>query len=167
MLKKFLLAIAVAIPMLASAQVKFGTVDVESIIPTMPEFKAAQDQIAEASKKYEATYKGLQDELNKLYAEFQQLNNDPSTPQSIKDLRIQDIQDKDERSKQFLQTAQQDLERQNAQLMQPIQEKVVNAIKAVGAENGFTMIFPAGVSVYDSPDIIDVTPMVKTKLGIQ
>lgn len=166
MLKKFILAIAVALPMIASAQ-KFGTVDVESIIPSMPEFTEAQNQIAEASKKYEATYKSLQDELNKLYAEFQQLNSDPSTPQTIKDLRIQDIQDKDERAKQFLQTAQQDLERQNAQLMQPIQEKVVNAIQAVGTDNGFTMIFPVGVSVFNSTDVVDVTPLVKTKLGIQ
>ena len=73
----------------------------------------------------------------------------------------------DERAKQFMATAQQDLERQNAQLMQPIQEKMVNAIKQVGAENGFTMIFPVGASIYDSPDVVDVTPMVKTKLGIQ
>ncbi len=167
MFKKFLLAVAVALPMFASAQAKFGTVDVEAIITVMPEFTEAQNQIAEASKKYEATYKGLQDELNKLYAEFQQLNSDPSTPQSIKDLRIQDIQDKDERSKQFLQTAQQDLERQNAQLMQPIQEKVVSTIKAVGTENGFTMIFPVGVSVFDSADVVDVTPLIKAKLGIQ
>ena len=167
MFKKILLAIAVALPMFASAQAKFGTVDVEAIITTMPEFTEAQNQVAESSKKYEASYKSLQDELNKLYAEFQQLNSDPSTPQSIKDLRIQDIQDKDERSKQFLQTAQQDLERLNAQLMQPIQEKVVSTIKAVGAENGFTMIFPVGVSVFESADVVDVTPLIKAKLGIK
>lgn len=167
MFKKILLAIAVALPMFASAQAKFGTVDIESVITVMPEFTAAQNQIAEASKKYEETYKTLQDELNRLYAEFQQLNNDPSTLQSIKDLKIQDIQDKDERAKQFLQTAQNDLERQNAQLIQPIQEKVINTIKSVGTNNGFTMIFPVGVSIFESADVIDVTPMVKAALGIK
>lgn len=167
MIKKILLALAVALPVFASAQAKFGTVDIEAVITATPEYTEAQNQVAEASKKYEASYKSLQDELNKLYAEFQQLNNDPSTPQSIKDLRIQDIQDKDERSKQFLQTAQQDLERLNQQLMQPIQEKMINAIQAVGTENGFTMIFPAGMSIFNGADVIDATPLVKAKLGIQ
>lgn len=168
MIKKFLLAICVAIPAMISAQTaKFGTVDVEAIIPNMPEYTQANTQLQEATTKYESEYKTLQDEMNKKMAEFQQLSNDPNTPQSIKDRRVQEIQEMDERAKQFLATARQDLDRQNAQLMQPIQEKMVNAIKQVGAENGFTMIFPIGAAVYESTDVIDVTPMVKAKLGIQ
>ncbi len=168
MIKKFLLAICVAIPAALCAQTaKFGTVDVEAIIPNMPEYTQANTQLQEATNKFQVEYKTLQDEMNKKMAEFQQLSNDPNTPQSIKERRVQEIQEMDERAKQFMTTAQQDLERQNAQLMQPIQEKMVNAIKQVGAENGFTMIFPVGASIYDSPDVVDVTPMVKAKLGIQ
>lgn len=167
MIKKILLALFVAVPAALCAQAKFGTVNVETIIPTMPEYAAANTQIEEASKRYETEYQTLQEELNKKYAEFQQLQNDANTPQSIKERRVQELQEMDERSKQFLQTAQQDLQRQQQQLMQPIQEKVVKAIKEVGAENGFTMIFPQGVSVFESADVIDVTPMVKTKLGIK
>lgn len=168
MIKKFLLAICVAIPALVSAQTaKFGTVDAEAVMTAMPEFTQANTQLQEATSKFETEYKTLQDEMNKKMAEFQQLSNDASTPQSIKDRRIQDIQELDERAKQFLQTADNDLKRQQAQLMQPIQEKLVNAIKQVGAENGFTMIFPIGTAIYESADVIDVTPLVKAKLGIQ
>ncbi len=168
MIKKFLLAICVAIPAVICAQTaKFGTVDVEAIIPNMPEYTQANTQLQEATNKYESEYKTLQDEMNKKMAEFQQLSNDANTPQSIKDRRVQEIQEMDERAKQFLATARQDLERQNAQLMQPIQEKMINAIKQVGAENGFTMIFPVGTAIYESTDVVDVTPMVKAKLGIQ
>lgn len=168
MIKKFLLALCVAIPTALCAQtVKFGIVDVESIIPSMPEYAQANGQLQEAASKYEAEYKTLQDEMNKKMAEFQTLSDDPNTPQSIKERRIQEIQEMDERAKQFMQTAQQDLQRQNAQLLQPVQEKMVNAIKQVGADNGFTMIFPLGASVYESADVIDVTPLVKAKLGIQ
>lgn len=167
MIKKFLLAICVAIPATICAQsAKFGTVDIEAIIPAMPEYTQASNQIQEAGQKYEAEYKTLQDEMNKKMAEFQQLSNDPNTPQSIKERRIQEINEMDERAQQFRATAQQDLQRQNAQLLQPIQEKVVNAIKQVGAENNFTMIFPVGVSVYESTDVVDVTPLVKAKLGL-
>ena len=168
MIKKFLLAICVAIPALVSAQTaKFGIVDAESIIVAMPEYTQANNQLQEASAKYESEYKTLQVEMNKKMAEFQQLSQDPNTPQSIKDRRVQEIQEMEERAQQFRNTATQDLQRQNAQLLQPIQEKLTNAVKQVGAENGFTMIFPIGVSIYESTDVVDVTPMVKTKLGIQ
>lgn len=168
MIKKFLLAICLALPVALCAQtVKFGTVDVESIIPEMPDYAAANTQLQEAANKYQTEYKTLQDEINKKMAEFQQLSEDPNTPKSIKDRRMQELQEMDERAKQFMETAQQDLQRQNQQLMAPVQEKMVNAIKQVGADNGFTMIFPAGMSLYDSPEVIDATPLVKAQLGIK
>lgn len=168
MIKKFLLALAVALPACAFAQApKFGVVDAESIIPKMAEFVEAQNKITEASKTYESEYAQIEEELKKKYAEFQELEKDPSTLQSIKERRMQDIQELDKKAQQFAQTAQQDLQRQQAQLMQPIQEKMMTAIKAVGAEGGYTMIFPLGSAVYTSTDVQDITPMVKTKLGIK
>lgn len=168
MIKKFLLALAVALPACAFAQApKFGVVDAESIIPKMPEFVEAQNKVNEASKTYESEYAKITEELQKKYAEFQELDKDPGTLQSIKERRMQDIQELDKKAQQFAQTAQQDLQRQQAQLMQPVQEKVINAIKTVGNENGYTMIFPESVPAYVSADVQDVTPLVKAKLGIK
>lgn len=168
MIKKILLALVVALPMCAWAQApKFGIVDVESIIPKMTEFVEAQNKLSEASKTYETEYAKINEELQKLYTELQELDKDPNTLQSIKERRMQDIQDRDKKAQQFVQTAQQDLQRQQAQLMQPIQEKVMNAIKSVGTENGFTMIFPEAVPAYISADVQDVTALVKTKLGVK
>ena len=161
MIKKILLALVVALPMCAWAQApKFGIVDVESIIPKMTEFVEAQNKLSEASKTYETEYAKINEELQKLYTELQELDKDPNTLQSIKERRMQDIQDRDKKAQQFAQ-------RQQAQLMQPIQEKVMNAIKSVGTENGFTMIFPEAVPAYISADVQDVTALVKTKLGVK
>ncbi len=168
MIKKFLLALAVALPICGWAQApKFGTVDVDNIIPSMPEFVEAQAKINEASKTYESEYAKIDEELQKKYAEFQELSKDATTLQSIKERRLQDIQELDKKAQQFAQTAQADLQRQQAQLLQPIQEKVMTAIKAVGSENGFTMIFPEGAAAFTSSDVQDVTPLVKAKLGIK
>ena len=41
------------------------------------------------------------------------------------------------------------------------------AIKAVGKENGFTAIFPEGAAIYTGDDVIDITPLVKAKLGLK
>lgn len=168
MIKKFLLALAVALPACVWAQApKFGIVDVESIIPKMAEFQEAQTKINEASKTYEAEYAKIQEEMQKKFAELQELDKDATTLESIKERRMQEVQDLDKKAQQFAQTAQQDLQRQQAQLMQPIQEKVMNAIKTVGNENGFTMIFPEGVPAYVATDVQDVTALVKTKLGVK
>ncbi len=107
MFKKFLLALVVALPFCAFAQApKFGVVDVEGIIPKMAEFVEAQNKIGEASKTFESEYAKINEELQKKYAEFQELEKDPSTLQSIKERRIQDIQELDKKAQQFAQTAQ-------------------------------------------------------------
>ena len=77
-----------------------------------------------------------------------------------------ELQELDQKAQQFAQTAQQDLQRQQAQLMQPVQQKLVDAIKAVGTEQSYTMILPAGVAAFTAADVVDVTPAVRTKLGL-
>ena len=168
MLKKIILALLVALPMSAAAQ-KFGTVDINSIIETMPEVADLQRQITEATQKYEAEFQKLVEEVNKLYTEYHQIAEDPATPQTIKDRRIQEITDRQQKVEQFRTTATQDLQRQQEQLMAPIQARMNDAIKAVGQEGGYTFIFPNEPSLilYQGVDVVDVTPAVKTKLGIQ
>lgn len=168
MIKKILLAIAIALPMCAVAQApKFGIVNIQTIIEAMPEVKTAQETITAASKKYEDEFKVLQTEAEKKFTEYQALEQDAATPQSIKERRMQELQELDQRMQQFRQTATQDLQRQQEQLMAPIQEKVRTAINAVGAENSMTFIFENIVPIYVGTDVTDITAMVKTKLGIQ
>lgn len=164
MIKKLLLALAIALPACAFAQGKFGVVNAQDVMDLMPETKTAQEQLAAASKTYEDEYAKLTEEINKKVQEYQGLAED--TPAAIKERRQQEIQDLDQRIQAFQQKAQQDLARQQQTLMAPIQEKLINAIKAVGAEKGFTMVLPDGVAIYVGTDVIDVTPDVKTKLGL-
>lgn len=166
MFKKIVLAliVAVAIPTVAAAQ-KFGVVNAQAIFAAMPESTAAQTQLAEASKKYEEEFKKLQDEMDKKYKDFQAMPTD--TPDAIKERRMQEIQELNTKLDRFRQTAEDDLQRQQAQLMEPIQKKLVDAIKAVGAEGNYTFILPDGMAAYQGADAIDVTNAVKAKLGIK
>lgn len=168
MFKKILLAIAIAFPMTAAAQApKFGIVDVDPVFQAMPETATAQAQLAEASKKYEDEFAKLKEEMDKKYGEYQTLDQDPSTPQSIKERRLQEIQELDSKIQQFRNTATQDLQRQQQQLMAPIEQKIMDAIKAVGQEGNYTFIFQQGQAAYQGSDVIDVTTEVKTKLGLK
>lgn len=166
MIKKLLLAVLVALPLSAAAQ-KFGVVSADEIFTAMPETAEIQKKLGEASKQYEDEYAKLNDEMQKKFAEYQQLEQDATTPASIKERRLQEMQDMDKKAQQFLQTAQQDLQRQQQQLSQPVQEKLMNAIKSVGAAQNLTMVFPAELPLYVSGEVVDITPMVKTQLGVK
>ncbi len=166
MLKKILLAIIIALPCTALAQ-KFGVVDGESIISAMPEMTTIQNQLNDASKKYEEEFAKLTEEMNKKVTEFQALDKDTTTPESIKERRMQEIQELDAKIQQFRQTASQDLQRQQQQLMAPVEQKITDAIKAVGQEGAYVFIFQQQIPIYVGTTVTDVTPAVKAKLGIK
>jgi outer membrane protein len=69
----------------------------------------------------------------------------------------------------FVQNSQREMEELRQKLLAPIQQKIANAIKAVGDEKGYTYIFDlaAGNLVYVSTTAEDATPLVKSKLGIK
>ncbi len=154
----------IALPAMGFAQ-KFGVINTESLIEGLPEMTEVKSQLDTSTKKYEEEFKNLQTEMEKKYGEFQKM--DENTPQTIKDRRVQEIQELDQKIQQFRQTATQDLQRQQEQLMAPIRQKVMTAIQSVGAEGAFTMIFENMIPVYTGKDVVDVTPLVKTKLGVK
>lgn len=164
MIKKLLLAIMIALPMSVFAQ-KFAVINTQELMEAMPELQTVKEQMEASNKKYEDEFAKLQEEFSKKFEEFQALEE--TTPQTIKERRMQEMQELENKINQFRQTATQDLQRQQQQLMAPIQEKIEAAIKAVGAENSFTMIFQDMIPSYVGADVIDVTPQVRTKLGLK
>lgn len=165
MIKKFLLAVMLAIPTLGFAQAKFGIVDTQNIIQDLPDMKEAQAQIEAASNKLQEEFKLLQDEFNKLFEEYQALGEE--TPETIRQRRQNDLQEKSQKIQQFQMNAEQDLQRQSEQLYAPISQKIQNAIQAVGQENNYTMIFERGLPLYVGTDVVDITALVRTKLGLK
>ena len=87
MFKKIVLAILVALPLSTFAQ-KFGVVDLEAVFTAMPESTAMQTQLTDTSKKYEEEFQKLQEEVNKLYADYQAIQNDERSYQSCRHRRI-------------------------------------------------------------------------------
>lgn len=164
MIKKLLLAIALLLPVSAFAQ-KFGVVNADEVMQSLPAFTEMKTKLEAASKTYEDEFGKLQAEFEKKYTELQGM--DDKTPAAIKDRRVQELQELDQKIQQFRQTAQQDLQRQQQQLMQPIEAQVMQALKTVGDEGGYTLIFEGNVPVYTGTSVENVTAKVKTLLGIK
>lgn len=166
MLKKLILALVAIIPFSAVAQ-KFAVVNLDKVLESMPEVAAMQQTLTEASKKYEDEFQKLQESIQKLYTDYQAIQDDPNTPQTIKDRRVQEIQEAAQKGEQFRTTATQDLQRQQQQLMAPIEDRMNKAIEAVGREGGFTIVFPLEPSLilYQGVDVVDITDIVIAKLA--
>ena len=167
MIKKLFIAALLAAPLCLSAQNKIGSVNTQEILLLMPEIKQAQTTLEAVSKQYEEEFQNLQNEFNKKLQEYQALAQD--TPESIRQRREQDLQELDTKISNFQEAAGRDMSNQQEQLMVPIREKVMSAIKSVGDENGFSYIFDLASPsiVYTGKDAIDITPLVKQKLNLK
>ncbi|MBD5172065.1 MAG: OmpH family outer membrane protein [Bacteroidales bacterium] len=170
MLKKILLAVALALPMFAaSAQqtAKIGLVDTSSIIPAMPEYNEAQKKVAEQSKKYEDEYARLNEEMKRLMDEFQNMKDDEL--QAIRDRKTRELQDYNQKMQTFEQNAMQDLQKMQQELLSPIFAKIKTAVEAVGAEGGYSLIqdYNPQLTLYFAAPTVDITSAVKSKLGIK
>ena len=167
MIKKVLLAIALICPMLLSAQsLKIGLVDFDAILQAMPETTAANNELKEMASKYEAEYNKLAEEMNRQMTEFQ---NMPETElPAIKERRAREISDYQQKLYQFEQTAGQDLQKMQMDKMNPIIQKVNQAVESVGREGNFSLIqiYNPQLTLYHAAPVEDVTATVKAKLGI-
>ncbi len=168
--KVLIVASIIALPSLSFAQksVKFGHVNSQDILQAMPERDSAEIQMQKFGKELQDTYEGINVELNTKYQKF--LQEEKTLTDLVKKTRQEEIQSYQDRLKLFGENAQQEIQKKQAELMQPITEKVKKAIGDVGKENGFIYVFemaPGSSILYNSPESIDITSLVKAKLAIK
>lgn len=131
----------------------------------MPEFKTVETNLADLSKKYEDQLQAMQNELKTKMDAYEKLG--ANEPQSIKERKAKDIEDLQTRMQQFYQTAQTEMQRKQQELAQPLHSKLQDAVDAVGKEGSFTVILYKDVMMYYATPAVDVTPLVRAKLGIK
>lgn len=166
MLKKIALILLLIAPMSVFAQ-KFGHIKSQEILSIMPDYTKAQNDIKAMEKQYMDEIQRASDELNKKYAAFQE--EQANLPQNIKDRRMKELQELNEKGMQFQQDAQQQLNQSWMQMLEPIAKKIDDAIKTVGQEGGYIYIFDLNSTniPYVSETLsTDVTAAVKAKLGL-
>lgn len=166
MLKKLLLAVLVAAPLCMNAQ-KFGYINTEEVFNVMPDVATAQTKLNDTKAKYDTELNKLQAELQKDYEELQKEAQDPKVLDTIKERHQKDFEDKYQKFENFRQQAATELQKQQEQLMAPIMTKISDAIKAVGAEGGYTFIFEGQSLLYHGTGSEDISAKVKAKLGIK
>ena len=166
---KRLLMIAVALlPLMLMAQARIGIVNSQQIFDIMPEKAAAEAQLKTLSDRYHSEYLLLQEEFDKKYADYQTVAADATMPETIKERRVQELQESDKKMRKFERRAADDIAASRTVLLQPITDKIQAAIHQAGQQGNFDLVLDTAVTpvAYTGPATIDITPMVKNILGL-
>ena len=167
-MKKLIALLLLILPFVGSVnaqEVKIAFVNTQEVFMAMPEVADMQKKLDDLNAKYKKELETMQGEFQKKYSAF--VAEQDSLNENIKVKRMQDIQDMQQRMDNFVQVAQQDVQKQQQELITPIQQKIADAIKAVGAEKGYTYIIDPQVLLYTAPNAVNATSFVKTKLGLK
>lgn len=162
---KLTLALAMMLSCTTLFAQKFGRINSQEVMLAMPETTEMQNKLQAVAKDWEENLETINVEFNNKLQDFQKnLNSLSDAARQIKEKELNDLR---QRGTEMQQMAQQDLAKQEQELMTPIIEKAQNAIKAVSKAGGYTAIFETGSLVYfDEATLTDITPLVKKELGI-
>ena len=164
-MKQFRTYLIVAVALLGfqtiNAQAKTAHVDVREIMIKMPAVFDAQNQLKKLNDTYSADYKVMVDEYQ---AKLKKYDTEAATvTDAVNQTRQQEVQDMAKRIGDFQETAQKDVQKKEADLMKPIEDKVKASIQKVGKAKGFQYILNASdLLLADGPDL---TADVKKDLG--
>lgn len=150
----------------AQSGVKFGYIDSNEILTMMPETDSLQQEL-----KVYADY--LDEQMSTMAMEYQSKVNEyqenvATMSDLIRQTKEKEITDLQNRIQAFQQSADQDLQAKQAELFNPLIEKVKVAITEVSRENNYNYIFDVGTGAlvfYETGD--NILPLVKAKLGVQ
>lgn len=166
-LSLFILLITTTASAQFTPQVSVAFVNTTQLLEAFPEKEAATQQLIALSDNYKKELELMQNEYNKKYSDY--ITYQSSLAENIKLRRMQELTELENRMQQFMELAQKDIENQEKAMLEPLKQKISEAIHAVGVERHYTVIYDLanpGIA-FVSPSAIDANPYVKQRLGIR
>src|SRR5690554_725619 len=148
-------------------QVSIAYVNTAELLDEFPEKQQATQQLLTLSDNYKKELEMMQNEYNKKYSDY--ITYQASLAENIKLRRMQELTELEKRMQLFMELAQEDIENQEKERLEPLKQRIKEAINAVGLERNYTVIYDladSGIS-FVSPHAEDANPYVRQKLGIR
>lgn len=160
----FLLNCAVMMGQMSST---VAYVNTKELLNAIPEVARAKAQIETLNENYQAEFKVMESDYNKKYADY--ISYQATLAETIKLRRMQELTELESRMNEFIRVAQKDIEEQERLLVEPLKERIREAVKQVGLEQNFSVIYDmANESIlFVNPQAVDANPLVRQKLGIR
>lgn len=167
-MKKILFILALCLSAVSLHAQKYALVDMEYILSNIPAYERANEQLNQTSKSWQAEVEALTNEATTLYKNYQ--NESVFLSEAQKKEREQAIVDKEKQASELKKKyfgPEGELYKKRQSLVEPIQEEIYNAVKAIATSKGFQLILDrasdSGI-IFASPSI-DISDEVLSKLG--
>ena len=165
-MKKLVLMVMLMAPIAVFAQ-KFGKVNTQAIMQSLPELSKVNGELEAAAKQYENELKSMQEELQRQSEAYEKAKS--TMNQTAQQQKEQELQTLYQKIQQTYQDNQQALAKASQEKMSAITAKVVEAINQVGQAGGYVYIMElqGGIPYISTTLSTDVTAQVKAKLGLK
>ena len=170
-LKYFVVMVVIFVSSAAMAQTtqKIGHMDMQYVLSVMPEMKRVQSELQTLQSQLEKQAAAKQKEFEEKYNRY--VNEGPTMAEAVRMDLEKDLTDMQQNAQNFAANAQKSLQKKENELMQPVYEKIGNAINDVAKEGGYSYIINAGVPgldvLYYADTTMDVSNEVLKKMGIE
>ena len=144
---------------------KFGYVNSSAILAEMPEVKQMEANLEALQKQLQKKGQGMVEQSQQDYAAIQQKAASGDLSPKQQEEAGKKLEDQQAEIGKFEQDMVKQLQEKRNKELQPILEKVNQAITDVAKENGLQFIFDEGVILY-ADESMDVATLVKAKLGL-
>lgn len=166
-MKKLLILVAVLFGVSTVSAQKFARINLQEVIVAMPEFEEAQKNLEAFGKDLQEQMEQIQVEFNNKLADFQK--NQATMAASVKQMRQQELEQLQQRFSEFQQIAQQDFQKKEGELLEPVQKKANEAVNKVAKAAGYIAVFNTSVpslAYFDEAQLTDIAALVKKELGV-
>ena len=148
------------------SQVTVAYVNTTDLLNAFPAKEAATQKLLALSENYKKELELMQNEYNKKYSDY--ITYQGSLAENIKLRRMQELTELENQMQQFMQLAQKDIEQQEQILLEPLKKQISEAIRQVGVEQNYTVIYDLanpGIA-FVTPAAVDANQLVRAKLKI-
>ena len=162
-----LVSLFALLPINASAQ-KFALVDMDYVLQHIPAYERANEQLNQASKKWQAEVEALNTEASTMYKNYQ--NEVVFLSKEQKKTKQEAIMKKEKEASDLKKKyfgPEGELFKKRESLMAPIQEEIYTAVKEVSELRGYSLVVDRASNsgiIFGSPKI-DISNEVLQKLG--
>ena len=163
-MKKLILMLMLCMPLATFAQ-KFGHINAQEVLSSMPEFIKVRGELEATAKQYDNDLKAMQDELQR---KAQDYDKNASTMNETKRKETEEsLNQMYQKIQQTTQDNQQAFSKLQQEKMGPLQQRIIDAIKAVGKAGGYVYIMDVAQGIPYISDTLskDVTAEVKAQLN--
>ena len=163
----FVIAVAVLCNNVSAQTPKLAHINLDELVVSMSEYDSAVVKFQKFTKVLEEELENLQVEYRKKYDDYSK--NEANLTDIVKQSRAQELQNLGQRMQLFEQQAQEDAQKEQGKLFQPVYEKANKAIEDVAKEQGITYVISANTAVllFKAVGSLDLLPSVKQKMGIK